>query len=59
MKHKDKMKYLKEHDPITHAEMTSNPTGSDLDANFTACFYIGLVLLAIVLGCITAKILFL
>ena len=26
--HKDRMKWLKKHDPITYYELTSNPTGS-------------------------------
>lgn len=59
-----KMKYLKEHDPITCNEMTTDHTGSyiDLDGKFIAYFYIGyigLFLFAIVFGCIVAKLLFL
>lgn len=28
MNHKEYMKYLKENDPITYSEMTSDPTGA-------------------------------
>lgn len=31
--HKERMDWLKKHDPITYYEMTSNPTGSDSDGS--------------------------
>ena len=43
MTHKDKMNWLKENDPITYYEMTSNPTGSDSSGE-------GCLVLIVILG---------
>ncbi len=46
MNHKEEMEYLKEHDPITYYELTSDPCGSDYDGGFVG----GIVWIAIVIG---------
>lgn len=40
MKHKDYLKKLKEDDPITYYEMTSNPTGVNSESNVEGCLII-------------------
>jgi len=40
MKHKEKMKWLKENDPITYYELNSNPTGVDSDGTFFCEFVV-------------------
>lgn len=49
MSHKEKMEWLKNNDPITYYEMTSNPTGADSDSYGIGC---GLVMLIIIVGII-------
>ena len=58
MNHKEKLKYLKEYDPITYYEMRGDPTGHDVDAKFTGCFYL-VLLISFICGIITAIYLFL
>lgn len=48
MKHKDKMKWLKEHDPITYSELTDNPTGAGGDD--IGCGTTIIIILCIVFG---------
>lgn len=49
MKHKDKMKWLKENDPILYSEMTSNPTGTDSDGCGVEFLLICIIALGIIL----------
>jgi hypothetical protein len=44
--HKEQMNYLKEHDPITYYEMTSDPCGAGDDSGikiFEFLFFLGLI----------------
>ena len=37
--HKERMKHLKENDPITYSELHSNPTGVDSDDDLGAIIF--------------------
>jgi hypothetical protein len=45
MTHKEKMKWLKENDPITYYELNSNPTGVDCNTTGIEVFFICLIAL--------------
>jgi hypothetical protein len=47
MDHKQKMDWLKENDPITYYELTSNPTGADSDTTSVEVWFV--IILALVL----------
>lgn len=42
MKHKDYLNWLKENDPMTYYEITSNPTGTDSDYS-NGILFIGVI----------------
>jgi len=49
--HKEKMDYVREHDPILYYELIDNPTGSNGDSFSDSL--IGFIILSSVLGFIT------
>jgi hypothetical protein len=48
MNHKEKMNWLKENDPITYYELTSNPTGSN-SSDCSIFILIGILILLTVI----------
>lgn len=48
MSHKEKMEWLKNNDPITYYEMTSNPTGADSDDFEMGCMFMILIVILII-----------
>ncbi len=50
MNHKERMQWLKENDPITYYEMTSNPTGTDSSSGEIMFQAIGMVINAVVIA---------